>query len=510
MTHAQLQVPPRRAGAVRRRGAARAPIADLRRRAARGVLVNGAYQVGLVLIGALKGLVAAAFLTRADYGLWGLLGLAMWTAIGLKQQFGANDKYIQQADEDQEQAFQRAFTVEMIFAAAMVPVVLAVVVGFAVLHHNWTVLAPGLVLLLILPSAVLQFPLWTFYRTMDYRRQRTLQVIDPLGGAVVTVALAVLGAGYWSLVIGLVAGSWAGGIVALRASPYRLAWRYHGVTVKDYVRFSGPLLIAGLSALGTFQVIYLVGGAPLGIAGLGAFTLVGNLVQYTDQADSIVTETLYPAICAARERTAVLAEAFLKSNRLALMWAVPFGTGLTLFASDLVHFAVGGEWSPAIGLLRIMGIVTAVHHVGFNWYAFFKAQGRTWAFAVVAMINAAIVIGAGIPLMYADHLIGIGYAFAFAEAVGLAVRGVLLARFFSGFGILSHLWRAFAPTLPAAAAVLAIRASGHAERSLAGAVAVLSLYVVVTVAATAILERPLLREAVGYLARRRAGEIPAT
>ena len=43
-----------------------------------------------------------------------------------------------------------------------------------------------------------------------------------------------------------------------------------------------------------FQVIYLVGVGPLGLAGLGAFTLVGNIVQFTDQADNIMTKTLYP------------------------------------------------------------------------------------------------------------------------------------------------------------------------------------------------------------------------
>ena len=35
----------------------------------------------------------------------------------------------------------------------------------------------------------------------------------------------------------------------------------------------------------------------------------------------------------------------MKSNRLALMWGVPFGVGLTLFAADLVEFGIGEEWA---------------------------------------------------------------------------------------------------------------------------------------------------------------------
>ena len=41
----------------------------------------------------------------------------------------------------------------------------------------------------------------------------------------------------------------------------------------------------------------------------------------------------------------------MKSNRLALMWGVPFGLGLALFAEDLVAFGIGEEWGPALVLL---------------------------------------------------------------------------------------------------------------------------------------------------------------
>jgi len=58
--------------------------------------------------------------------------------------------------------------------------------------------------------------------------------------------------------------------------------------------------------------------------------------QLTDRLDAIITQTLYPAVCAVADRTELLFETFVKSNRLALMWAMPFGLGLALFAPDLV------------------------------------------------------------------------------------------------------------------------------------------------------------------------------
>lgn len=484
-------------------------IEDLRRHTARGMLVNGAYQVSLVGLATLKGLIVAAFITRSDYGTWGYVGLVLWTVLGLKDQFGAREKYLQQSDENQEHAFQRALTVELIFAAAAAPVVVIVAIAFALLTGKTAVLAPGLSLLLLLPSTALQFPVSAFYRRMNYRRQRTLQAIDPVMATVVTIVLAIIGAGYWSFVIGLLAGSWAGALVALRACPYHITLRYDRGTLRQYISFSAPLLVTAVAVLATFQVIFLVGSVPLGLAGLGAFTLAGNLVQFTDQADAIVTDTLYPAVCAVRDRIALLKEVFVKSNRLSLMWAVPFGVGITLFSSDLVHFVLGTRWAPAVPVLQIMGIVTAVHHVGYNWAAFFKARGSTWPIAVTGVVGAAVVIGAGVPLMYSAHLVGLAYAFALAEVVGLFLRGFLLARFFEGFRILRHLLRSFAPTVVAAAPILVIRAASGHEHGLLAALLLFVLYVALTVWATAVFERSLLREAVGYLLAKRPQLLPS-
>lgn len=479
-------------------------ITSLRRHTARGVLVNGAFDAALIGVSAFRGLIVAAFLTRSQYGVWGLLGLAMWTALALKNQFGAGDKYVQQSEANQELAFQRAFTIEAIFAAGVAPAAGAIVMAYALISGHTVVIVPGLLLLLMLPAVVLEFPLSIFYRQMNYRTQRRLQAVDPVVGAIATIGLAVAGAGYWSFVIGTLIGSWTGAAVSVRASPFRLAFRYQAGSLRSYLQFSGPLAVAALCGIAMFQIIYLVGSDALGLAGIGTFTLVGNFVQFTDQADATVTNTLYPAVCAVQDRLSLLAEIFVKSNRLSLMWAVPFGVGLALFARDLVHFLLGAKWAPAVPLLEIMGLVTAIHHVGYNWTAFLRARSDTRPIAVLGVVGVVAFIAPAVPLMYTVGLVGLGYAFAFSEIVQLFMRGRLLARLFQGFRPLSHLARAFAPTLVAALPVLLLRALVGAEPTLLAAAAVFAGYVVLTFISTGLIERALLREAVGYVLARRA------
>ena len=68
------------------------------------------------------------------------------------------------------------------------------------------------------------------------------------------------------------------------------------------------------------QAVVFAGETELGLAGAGMIGLAGSIRAYGDRVDAIVTQTLYPAICAVKDRTDLLFEAFVKSNRLGLMW----------------------------------------------------------------------------------------------------------------------------------------------------------------------------------------------
>ena len=164
----------------------------LRQHAARGTMINAAFTVGLSLLALIRGFILARFLTSADYGVWGLLAVSLGTLLWLKQ-VGIGDKYIQQDEPDQELAFQKAFTLEAMFTGAFMIFLALALPVFALIYGETKIIAPGLVILLLLPCGVLSTPLWVYYRNMNFVRQRTLQAIDPLVGFVVAVSFAAAG-----------------------------------------------------------------------------------------------------------------------------------------------------------------------------------------------------------------------------------------------------------------------------------------------------------------------------
>src|SRR3954470_16350245 len=176
----------------------------LRHHTARGTIVNAAFQVGFAALGLLRRLIVAAFLTASEFGIWGALLGALFLVAFIKDA-GLGDKFIQQDEEDQERAFQRFFSMDLALSVAVVALAVIALPLFALAYGKPEIIVPGLVLSLAVIGSSFEASTVVWYRRMDYMRQRTLQAVDPLTAFVVTIALAVAGAGYWSLVIGALA-----------------------------------------------------------------------------------------------------------------------------------------------------------------------------------------------------------------------------------------------------------------------------------------------------------------
>src|SRR5688500_16371393 len=149
----------------------------LRRIAARGTIVNAAFNVGLDTLNLLRGLIVAALLVPSEYGVWTVLVIAIGT-LGLLKEGIIGDKFVPQDEQDQERAFQRAFTIEAVLNGALLVLIAAALPVFALAYGESEILAPGFALLLAIPAATLQSPLWIFYRQMRFLEQRRLQALD--------------------------------------------------------------------------------------------------------------------------------------------------------------------------------------------------------------------------------------------------------------------------------------------------------------------------------------------
>jgi O-antigen/teichoic acid export membrane protein len=475
---------------------------SLRGFAARGMLINSVFDILLQVLSLARGLLIAVFLTRSDYGVWIVLQATIGVLARLKI-VGVGDKFIQQDDPDQKLAFQHAFTMEAIVTAiAMVPLVAALPIA-AIAYGHWTILLPGLAVIMALPATPFSASLWVYYRRLEFVNARLLQALDPVTGFVVTIGLAAAGAGYWALVAGTLAGAWASALGCAIRSPYPFRWRYDRSVMRLYRNFTWPLLMASLGSVILANAGSLSINAKLGLAGVGVVGLCASITGFSTNVDDIVSGTLYPAICAVQDRLDLLRESFEKANRMALMWAMPLGFGLALFAGDLIRYGLGSKWASAAQLLQITGVVVAIAHIGFNWDDYLRARAETRPIGISAIVTALSFLAVGVPLTLAFGLRGLGAGIAFQSLVNLAYRAYYVRRLFPGFPLARHALRALVLVVPSSLWVIAIRVASHGHHSPWLSLLELVVYLGLTAATVWVIEGPLLQEAAGYMLERR-------
>jgi O-antigen/teichoic acid export membrane protein len=483
------------------------PRAELRRRTLRGTIVTAGFLVlidGLVLV---QGLVVTRILGPSQIGLYGVVSTTVISLIALKR-VGIDEAFVQQDEDDQEREFQYAFTLELGLSAAMFLIILALSPLVATVYEDHRLLALMASLAYLPLAFALQSPLWVFFRRMNFRRQRSLQAIQPVVGFAVTVPLAAAtGLGVWSLVVGQVAGYIVAVAAALVVAPYPLALRYDRRVAARYLRFSAPILLTVLGAIVIAQGQILAIKLHGGLAAAGYITLAVTLTRYIDRADQIVTATIYPAICAIQGQRQALEELYVKSNRATLMWVLPYAVGIVLFAPDLVNFVLGASWRPAVVLLQGLAVVGAITQLGFNWFSFFRAHGDTRPPAVESAAGSAAFLGFAITGLLLDGFDGFVAGRIGAALVAFVVRGTYVRRLLPNVRY-RHL---VAPTLIpiglASAAAIALRlALWGGRRTLLQAIAELALFGVVYTVTAVSRERVLMSELLGAL---RVGREPA-
>jgi O-antigen/teichoic acid export membrane protein len=479
------------------------PRAELRTRTVRGVLINALFMGGSEALAVAQGLIVTILLGPQSIGLYGIVTTTAVTVAALRR-VGIDEAFVQQRQPDQEAEFQRAFTLELIVGSAfsLVLIVLAPIVTAVYGDHRllWLMIAVA-----YLPTAfALQAPTWIFFRSMDFVKVRLLQSLIPVITFCVTVPLAALGVGVWSLVIGPAVGNTVAVVAGIAVSPYRLRLHFDREARARYFRFSWPVFVAAAALLLVGQGQVLAFTLHGGLAAAGYITLAVTLTRYADRADQIIATTMYPAICVVADQLTTLREMFVTSNRVGLMWVQPFCGGFILFAPDLVHFVLGAKWQPVVLLLQGLAGAAAIQQLGYNWFSFYRARGDSTRQAVEAAVTAVTFLGLAVPglLIWGDWGF-IGGRMASALLVLLVRRHYvhkLLGVELVWLGI-----RGTAPIAAAAAVVLVLRAAvWSGPRSLLQALVEMAVFVGISAGLTWATERVLVVDLLAQLRARRA------
>jgi lipopolysaccharide exporter len=286
-------------------------------------------------------------------------------------------------------------------------------------------------------------------RSLEFRRLFWPQLGGGLAKGIVSIALAIAGAGAWSLVAGQLLGTLTQSIALWIVYPFRPGLRISRRHVAPMMRFGLGIVAVGLLGRGAQNFDYVVVGAKLGAAALGVYYLAFRLPELVIVAGfQVANDVLFPFYARLRDRPVDrddddLRRGYMQTVRLGAMVAWPAAIGMAALALPLVLTLYGERWRSAAAPMAFVALWAGLASLASMPGAVLKALGRSWLLTATGVMQIAILFPA--ILLAAPYGITAVAASQVAEkTISLALLGVVIGR------ILHVPWHAaFTAGLPA-------------------------------------------------------------
>jgi O-antigen/teichoic acid export membrane protein len=407
----------------------------------------------------LSTIILARLLTKADYG---LAGYAL-VVIGFLDVFidlGVSAAIIFYPED--ERTTNSAFWINL-------------ATGFLLYGATW-LLAPMLGAFFNEPRAVdltrvlaLTFPLSSLSnihaalltKNLTFKRKFIPDFVKALGKGLISITLAWLDFGAWSLVLGQVGGTAIAVIAYWIVMPWKpsLSIRFDRGINRSLLSFGVNIVAVDSLGVTLNNTDYLIVGRILGAEALGVYTLAFRIPELLVKSFcNLVGNVLFPAYSKLRDDEQALRNGFLISMRSITLVTVPIGLGIATVSRPMILTLFTEKWVDAIPVMSAIALYTLIRSLTFNIGNIYKAQGRPDILTKLSLLKVPILLPAlywaatGPGTIDAIAWVQVGVALI-AGAMNLVVAARVLKM------PLKEMWIAFQPALIAgsvmAAAVLA-------------------------------------------------------
>lgn len=262
-------------------------------------------------------------------------------------------------------------------------------------------------------------------------RLRALAVVDVSASALAlatAIAAALLGGGYWALVVQQLTMGATILIGVLIAGHWLPRWFSRAAAIRPLLAFGGNLVAANLLAyagrqIDTVVIAIRLGTQPLGLYNRGFQLIMTPLGQVRSPLQSVALPVLSRV-----QHDQPRFDAYVIAAQLALGYLIGIPLAIAAALSEpLVGVMLGERWAetaPLISMFAIAGLLTTVSFVGYWIYLARGLGGELFRYTAVTTVIKIICIVIGSFF----GLIGIAVAFAIHPAIAWPISLAWLSR----------------------------------------------------------------------------------
>lgn len=254
----------------------------------------------------------------------------------------------------------------------------------------------------VVAIACIQLPITSFssIQTALYRRDlnfKPLFIAQLLGACmpiIITLPLAILGLGFWSIIIGNICGAIIRAMILTIKSEWHPRFYYNIQVLRNMLSYSLWALMEAIS-------VWLISWADTFIIS-NAFSsyylgLYKNSLSMVNSLMAIITATITPILFSTLSR---LQEDeirfnifFLKTQKLIAYFVLPIGVGVFLYRELATYIMLGPQWSEAQNIIGVWALTSSIRIVFVSIYSeVYRAKGRPKLCLVLQIIDLMILV----------------------------------------------------------------------------------------------------------------------
>lgn len=271
----------------------------------------------------------------------------------------------------------------------------------------------------------LTFPLTAIRRTHEMLLNKGLafgskvipDTLQALSKGILSIVLAFLGFGAWSLIYGQVISL----IIAAFAYWVVVAWRptleFDAEIARSLLAYGMHVVPGNVSGAIFLNADYFLIGRFLGAAALGVYTLAFRMPELLiTYFCHVIAQVAFPVYTRVKDDTDALIHGYLLTTRYVTLVTIPIGLGLAISARPFVLVAFTERWIEAVPVLQGIAFYAMFHSLSHQAGNVYLARGQPGVWARLMMIQVVLLVPA---LMWAIVTYGSVTAVAWTHA-GLA------------------------------------------------------------------------------------------
>jgi len=302
-------------------------------------------------------LLVARLLAPADYGIVGMATLFLGF-VAIINELGLGLAIMKHRDLTEDQIAQiNAVALILGSLSCGISAVAAIPVSmfFGLPQLRWVVLLMGISFVI---SAFRTVPSSLLAKDLNFRKLALIEGIQTVAQSLTIVVLALLGYGYWALVIGALFGNIVSVSMTMYARFHRFALPQRR-SLDEVLTFSWHLLVSSVSWYVQSNSDFLVAGRVLGQAALGAYTIGWTVASVPiDKITSVVSRVTFPVFSARQHDPARLRRYLLMLTEFLGVIILGVSIGMALVAEEFVLIFLGEKWIDAVAPLRLLAVLT--------------------------------------------------------------------------------------------------------------------------------------------------------